>query len=193
MFWESRSFTSGPLYTNCAHSGGRFTLVGLFLKLPPHRACSMARSSSPTEADTTSSWPLCLFGEGHCQYTQGLLKRLSAFVHFYLVDAGLTSKKPGSREPAGISPFDLPCCTCDVISLIKMLRPSMTPAAMSWPLKDEAGFERCCLLLASFVHPGPIHMHFGHSYANGIKSAVSIIQIQMILFLTFPGKRNMSQ
>lgn len=53
MFWESRSFTSGPLYTNCAHSGGSFALVGLFLKLPPHRACSVAQSSSPVGADTS--------------------------------------------------------------------------------------------------------------------------------------------
>lgn len=36
-----------------------------------------------------------------------------------------------------------------------MLLPSMTAAAISWPLKYEAGFERCCLLPASFVHPGP--------------------------------------
>lgn len=74
-----------------------------------------------------------------------------------------------------------------------MLLPSAAPPATSCPPKYEAGFEHCCLLPAFFVHPGLVHIHFGHSYANRIKSAVSIIQIQMILSLTFPGKRNMAQ
>lgn len=85
---------------------------------------------------------------------------------------------------------------CDVISLIKK------------HVNAPAKYDCSCHILASKVRgrfwtllpapcilctSWPVHMHFGHYYANGIKSAVSIIQIQMILFLTFPGKRNMSQ
>lgn len=42
------------------------------------------------------------------------------------------------------------------------------------------------MLPASFPHPGPVHVHFEHSYTDGIKSAVRMIQVQMITFPKVP-------
>ena len=97
----------------------KFRPCGPFPEAPSPPGRSLAQSSSPSGLTLASSWPLCPFGEGHCQYTQGLLKCLPAFVRLYVAGAGLTSKRPGSGEPAGISPFHLPFCMCDVISFLK--------------------------------------------------------------------------